>query len=199
MMKKLGITLMLSSAMGLVQAADVEEPVLFSADLTLVPNAATVPASAPVPYYPNECAKLAPPGSPANARGKAVLMYFPKNRALKYAIAFSGLSGPPMMAHYHSSATSATPIVQTLCGKPPPDVNNLGHSGAALNGKSCPLAKEGFLSGEYVLKGNASLKLTPEQEVQQLMNGELFLNFHTCLNMPGEIKGQILKAGAAAK
>ncbi|MBI3229173.1 MAG: CHRD domain-containing protein [Burkholderiales bacterium] len=170
-------------------AAD-EQPVLFTADLS---NAGATASPSPIPFYPNECAKLPAPGSDANALGKAVLLYYPKSKTLHYAIAFSGLSGPAMMSHIHSSPNNA-PIVQTFCGKPPPDVNNLGHSGHALNGKACPLTTEGFLKGEYVLKGNPSLKMTPEQEEQQLMAGELFINFHTCKNMPGEIKGAIVKS-----
>lgn len=168
-------------------AAD-EAPMVFTADLT---NAGATASPSPIPFYPKECAKLPPSGSDANAKGKAVMLYYPKSKTLHYAIAFSGLSGPAMMSHIHSTP-NGNGIVQTFCGKPPPDVSGLGHSGHALNGKACPLTKEGFLKGEYVLKGNASLKLTPAQEEQQLLAGELYINFHTCKNMPGEIKGNIM-------
>ncbi len=170
-----------------VLAAD-DAAMIFSADLT---NASATPSPSPIPFYPKECAKLPAPGSDANAKGKAVLFYYPKSKTLHYAIAYSGLSGPAMMSHIHSTP-NGNGIVQTFCGKPPPDVNGLGHSGHALNGKACPSTKEGFLKGVYVLKGNASLKLTPEQEEQQLLAGELYINFHTCKNMPGEIKGNIV-------
>lgn len=172
-----------------------EAPLLFSADLALVANAATTPSGTAPPFYAKQCAKQAAPGSPSNASGKATLLYYPKTKTLVYAIAYNALSGPAMMAHFHSSATAANPIVQTLCGMPPPDENGLGHSAHTLNGKHCPTTNYGFFKQEYVLKGNPSLKMTAEQEEEQLMAGKLFLNFHTCLNMGGEIQGPIQLVG----
>lgn len=202
MNQKIGTSLIAAALLVLSGCASQSIP--FSATLSVASGATTAaPTTMPVPpFYAAACAKLPLPGSAANAGGTATLSYAPASKTLTYTINYSGLSGPVMMSHYHQNTAAAGspmggPIVQTLCGMPPPDVTSpsagkLGHSHQQLNGDVCPAANGGSLKGEYVLKGNESLKMSAEQEVQLLMQGKLYINFHTCLNMGGEINGLVV-------
>jgi hypothetical protein len=206
MITKIGGSLMAAALFSLAGCASQSIP--FSATLSVASGATTAaPTTMPVPpFYAAECAKLPLPGSAANAGGTATLSYTPASKTLTYTINYSGLSGPAMMSHYHQNTAVAGspmggPIVQTLCGMPPPDVDSssagkLGHSHHQLNGEVCPAANGGSLSGSYVLKGNPGTKaeggMTAEQEEQLLMAGKLYINFHTCLNMGGEINGLVV-------
>ncbi len=118
---------------------------------------------------------------------------------LQFKIEYSGLSGSPIMAHFHNGAPGVSgPILQTVCGNPPP-ASAIGFSADALLGPECPSGTSGVMEGTYALKDykcpakDSSCKsLTIEQQVQLLGCGNLYVNFHTCLNQPGEISGQII-------
>lgn len=207
-MKKIGITLILASAVLPALAAQDDRPVLYYAKLQL-PSSASVTASGAPNYgpYEKECSKKPGSGNAEKATGEASFKYYPKSRKLEYVISYSGLSGEAMMAHFHYVPTSG-PIVQTICGKPPKNSASLGYSAPPLNGEFCNHeehnANHGVIKGVYELKGN---KLYPPpatppnpplppiatgaDEATLLANGGLYLNFHTCLNMGGEISGTI--------
>lgn len=111
-------------------------------------------------------------GTPAAGIGSATMLFDPANNTLSVAVAYSGLSGPATLAHFHGAAAGATGgVVQTLCGAPPP----------ALAG-GCPSGNSGFLQGTWDV---------PEDQVAALLSGQLYLNIHTDLNGAGEIRGQV--------
>ncbi len=118
---------------------------------------------------------------------------------LKFKIEYKGLSGSPIMAHFHNGAPGVSgPILQTICGDPPP-TSAIGYSPDSLLGPECPSGTSGVLEGIYPLQdykcpeGDSSCtSLTVDQQVQLLACGNLYVNFHTCLNQPGEISGQII-------
>jgi len=98
------------------------------------------------------------------ATGAADFTYDPATRVLTWSISYSGLSGPPTMAHLHGPAAA---------GK---------NGGVALW-----LSKKGEAVGNPI-KGEATL--TPEQ-AQQFTGGEWYVNVHTQANPAGEIRGQV--------
>lgn len=111
--------------------------------------------------------------TPPTARGAAVLLFDPATNTLNFTLAYAGLSGAAVAAHFHNGAVGAAgPVVQTICG--PQNQNPL--LGA------CPAPNSGFLTGTWVVPANL---------VQTLLNGGLYLNVHTQLNPAGEIRGQI--------
>ncbi len=111
--------------------------------------------------------------TPAIANGGGVFLFNPQTDMLSYAIAYSGLSGAPTMAHFHVGASTTNgPIAQTLCGMPKP----------LLNGP-CPTTTSGMLTGTWHV---------PQDQVARLLQGGIYVNFHTTLNPGGEIRGQVL-------
>jgi hypothetical protein len=105
-----------------------------------------------------------PPAFPAGA-GLADLTYDPSTRVLTWSVAYSGLSGPATMAHFH---------------------------GPAQPGKNAPvliwLVKEGSPT-ESPINGQATL--TADQ-ARQFAAGEWYINIHTQAHPDGEIRGQVL-------
>ncbi len=173
-----------------------DEPILFQAKFSsddiahdlFHPDSKNVPH----PFYATQCASSSAPKDYSKAGGEAIFSFDPKTHTLKYAIAYDGLSGSPLMAHFHyASAKKEGPIVQTICGAPPKNNPALGFSAEQLDGKSCPKGRSGFITGSYKLEGNPELKMTEEQEIKALMDGDLYINFHTCLNELGEVRGQL--------
>jgi len=120
--------------------------------------------------------EVPPPNAatPPTARGAAVLLFDPATNTLNFSLAYAGLSGAAVAAHFHRGAAGvAGPVVQTICG--PPNQNPL------LGG--CPATPSGFLTGTW----NVPADLT-----QALLTGELYINVHTQLNPPGELRGQVV-------
>ncbi|MDF1760446.1 MAG: CHRD domain-containing protein [Coxiellaceae bacterium] len=194
-MKKVSIIALSMACTGFAYAGS-EAPILMTAKLSLTqvshklfkPSASNVPH----PFYKAKCAKSTPKKY-ASANGQAVVWYNPKTNVMKYAITYQGLSGSPIMAHFHiGQAGKGGPIVQTICGMPPKGSKALGFSAPAINGHVCPQGASGFFTGTYKLHGNAEDKLTAAQEKQALLNGKLYINIHTCLNELGELRGQIV-------
>ena len=83
----------------------------------------------------------------------------------KYRIAFSGLTGPVVAAHFHG------PAAEGANAKP------------QLPIKVSPIATP--------IEGKATL--TPEQ-AKDLTDGKWYFNLHTSANPGGEIRGQIVKS-----
>ena len=147
----------------------------------------------PQPFYKKFCSKEKSVAY-NDAQGIATLWYNPTRKVLMFAFSYSGLSGSPIMIHFHWGASGkGGPIVQTICGNPPPNNPKLGYSAAALVGRTCPLGTSGFIMGSYKLKGNSALKpmLAASQEVNALIKRNLYINIHTCLNELGELRGQV--------
>jgi hypothetical protein len=161
-------------------------------DGTLLPYDAT---DVPHPFYSDFCKTQPAPVPYPDAGGIAVGSYDPSTKTLSFALEYEGLSGVPIMAHFHHGAAAvAGPIVQTVCGQPPPGSEALGHSAHPTSGADCPASRDGNVTGEYTLAGNADLTppMTTDEEIALLESGDLYLNVHTCLNEPGEIRGNLV-------
>ncbi len=134
-----------------------------------------------------------------NANGFGEFTFDTESKELKFKIEYRGLSGPAIMAHFHNGAPGVSgPILQTLCGMPPP-TSPIGYSDGALIYKECLDRTSGVMQGTYKLKdykcpaGDSSCtSLSVEQQTQLIACGNLYINLHTCLNQPGEISGQII-------
>lgn len=122
-----------------------------------------------------------------------MLQYDPNTNRLNFAIAYQGLSAEAIMAHFHIGKVGVMgPIVQTICGHHPPDSASLGYSAAlATSGQSCPKGNASFITGSFELQKNAKVESANSLEKikQALLKGQLYINFHTCLNEPGELRG----------
>ena len=140
------------------------------------------------------------------AKGEGHFLFNPDTKELKFKIEYSGLSGPPIMAHFHHGAPGVSgPILQTLCGMPPP-TSPIGYSDGAIISKECLSRNSGTIQGTYILKDyecpsdDSSCKsLTVAEQVQIVACGNLYVNLHTCLNQPGEIAGQLIPLKWAGK
>jgi len=147
---------------------------------------------APHPFYKKFC-QYVRSTKYDNARGNMTLWFNENNQTLYYAFSYAGLSGPPIMMHFHVGKPGVGgPIVQTICGHPPPGNNALGFSKKAISGKSCPKMRSGFVWGGYKLSGNKHINMTKQDVIKALKQGDLYINIHTCLNELGEVRGQIL-------
>jgi hypothetical protein len=121
--------------------------------------------AAPVSFkVPLSGGQEVPPVFPAGA-GIADLTYDPSTRVVTWSVAYSDLSGPATMAHFH---------------------------GPAQPGKNAPvlvwLIKQGS-PVESPINGQATL--TPGQ-ARQFEAGEWYINIHTQAHPEGEIRGQVL-------
>jgi len=99
------------------------------------------------------------------ASGEAALVFDPATRGLSGSITTSGLSGPPTMAHVHEQPAgeeTGPPIVDFI--------------------------EDGSGTG-FVLPDDVILT---EEQAESLETGLLYVNVHTELNAPGEIRGQIV-------
>lgn len=108
---------------------------------------------------------------PTKAIGMASVKYDDATGQFNYGVSWWGLSGPPTAAHFHGPATptaTASPVV------------NIG----SLSGLASPS-----------VLGGPGITLTPGQGAD-LLNNLWYVNVHTALNGPGEIRGQLRKAGS---
>lgn len=145
--------------------------------------------------------KLAP-NAGANAGGSGNVTYDAKTRTLTYTYNYKNLSGPPLMMHFHldQKMGALNPIVQTVCGLPHgTEGSKIGHSaGQPTSGDACPEGTDGQVTGTYKLDGNSMVRmnnmpLSADAEANALMNGQLYLNIHTCLHPLGELNGPLTK------
>ena len=97
--------------------------------------------------------------------GTAELTYDPATRMVTWNIAYTGLSSPTTMAHFHGPAKA---------GKNAPPVIWLSTQGS-------PPANP--------IKGTATL--TPDQ-AKQFSDGEWYVNIHSQSHPAGEIRGQVI-------
>jgi hypothetical protein len=116
----------------------------------------------------------APVNTKQNLVGSGTLLFDPSTNKLSFALAYTGLTGPALAAHFHNGAAGvAGPIVQGICGSPD-----------ALLG-ACPSGTSAFITGTWTV---------PASQVQALLTGQIYVNFHTATNPAGELRGQILQA-----
>lgn len=112
------------------------------------------------------------PSTPPTGAGSATMILDLVNNNLDFAIAYSGLSGSLTVAHFHAGpAGSAGPIIQTICGMPPPPI------AGQCEGTS------GWITGVWNV---------PPENITALANEGIYINLHTALNEAGEIRGQIM-------
>ena len=105
-----------------------------------------------------------PPVFPAGA-GIADLTYDLNTRVVSWSVAYSDLSGPATMAHFHGPAQP---------GKNAPVLVWLIKQGSPMENPS-----------------NGQATLTPGQ-ARQFEAGEWYINIHTQAHPEGEIRGQVL-------
>ena len=108
-------------------------------------------------------AQQVPPVQTAGS-GSADLTYDPATKVLTWNVAFSGLSGPATMAHFHG---------------PAPAGKNAGVE-IWISTKGQPATSP--------LTGQATLT---DAQAADLMAGNLYINVHTAKNPNGEIRGQV--------
>ncbi|MTH96071.1 CHRD domain-containing protein [Roseibium sp. RKSG952] len=135
----------------------------------------------------------------SEAFGEALISFDPENKEVRFGVAYKGLSGNAIMAHFHDGAPGVNgPVLQTICGHPPP-TSAIGVSATAVMGDKCPVGNHGVLSGTWQLTDHdcpegsdkSCISRTVDEQVQLLACGNLYVNIHTCLNQPGEVAGQI--------
>jgi CHRD domain len=125
----------------------------------------TVARAAPMSFtVPLSGAQQVPPVQTPGS-GKASLTYNPASREVTWSVAYSGLSSPVTMAHFH---------------------------GPAVEGKNGPvviwLSKHGEAPASPIT-GQATL--TPDQAAQ-FTAGDWYINVHTKDHPGGEIRGQVI-------
>ena len=142
-----------------------QPPPTTTTQLSLVVLTATVTATQEVPA----------PAVTTAVVGAGVFVFDPTTNTLSFSIAYRGLSGGAIAAHFHNGAAGAAgPVVQTICGPP-------AQTPTPLLG-ACPAGTSGFLTGTWAV---------PATLVPTLLAGGLYVNVHTPLNSAGEIRGQI--------
>ncbi|MBU6461523.1 MAG: CHRD domain-containing protein [Bradyrhizobium sp.] len=103
-----------------------------------------------------------PPNSSAG-KGTADVDYDAATKKLTWKLTYSGLSGPPIAAHFHGPAEP---------GK------NAAIAVAIPNASSSPV------------EGSATLT---DAQAADLMAGKYYINIHTAADPGGEIRGQVTK------
>ncbi|MBI4277356.1 MAG: CHRD domain-containing protein [Armatimonadetes bacterium] len=143
-------------------------------------------AAAPIVFVANlstfEEVPAVQPQTPVNATGAAAILFDPSTNRVTVSVAFTGLSSRPRGGHFHRAAAGvAAPAALTICGPPAPSPG------------PCPNATSGFINTTITVPAGVQRNIiTPEAFVQALMDGGLYLNLHTDLNLGGEIRGQVL-------
>jgi hypothetical protein len=104
------------------------------------------------------------PATPVSATGTATMSFDTSTNQLTWDINFSGLSGAAVAAHFHGAAGIGQAAGVQV---------NIG----TISGLLSPLT------------GSTVLTSTQESE---LLSGLWYINIHTALNPPGEIRGQAI-------
>jgi cytoskeletal protein RodZ len=122
----------------------------------------------------NGQSEVPPNSSTATGLGKYLLNQ--ERTTFTYDVTFTGLASPFLSAHFHQGAVGVSgPIVRTLTSSFTP--SNVTRTA-------------GRLVGTWSVSDSESL--TPER-VNQLENGQIYINVHS-QNLPdGEIRGQVNK------
>ena len=144
---------------------------------TSMPAPGTDPNAAPDPSPVGYAIPLtveeevpAPTGVPEGATGEASLVFDPATGGITGTVTTSGLSGPPTMAHIHEQGF---------------DDGELQPTGPVI----VDFVPDGTGTG-FVLPQDSVLT---DEQVESLETGLLYVNVHTELNAPGEIRGQIVR------
>lgn len=118
-------------------------------------------------------------GSNANGHAKFTLT----DDGIAFTLKVNRLSGPAWGAHIHGLAEpgQAAGIVARLCGAPP--VAPVAECTTDARGK---LRVSGLITAE-----NLSPGWTMEMLIGAMEDGLTYVNVHTDLNFPGEVRGQI--------
>ncbi|HWK43259.1 MAG TPA: CHRD domain-containing protein [Stellaceae bacterium] len=107
-----------------------------------------------------------PPPAGAKATGKGTASYDTDTMELRYKVTYAGLTGDPIMAHFHGPAAPG-----------------------ANAGVAVPIPKaSGYLNP---MTGSATLT---EAQAADLMAGKYYFNIHTDANKGGELRGQVVPA-----
>jgi len=118
--------------------------------------------------------------TPHTAIGYAVLLLNADKTKLHYTVSYKGLSGEPILAHFHTgSVTSAGGPVRTIFGKPEIE-------GAPV---TPPKGTVNTISGVWSADDDQPLT---EERVDQLLSNRIYINIHTPLNKSGEIQGLVV-------
>lgn len=104
------------------------------------------------------------PPTNSNGRGDAQVTYDKASKQLRWNVTYAGLTGPAMAAHFHGPAGP---------GANAPVVVNIAPGGAPTS----------------PITGSAQLT---DQQAEQLLAGQWYLNVHTAANKGGEIRGQVV-------
>lgn len=166
------------------------------------------PVAGPLESFFPDCAKDKQTASDlGKASGELMMSFDTDRKEAHFSLVYRGLSGAPIMAHFHDGAPGAAgPVLQTVCGNPPPS-SAIGDSATAILGKTCPLGENGVMAGTWQMVDHtcpegsekSCTSLTVDEQVRHLACGNVYLNVHTCLNQPGEIAGQIVPVGWLGK
>jgi len=97
--------------------------------------------------------------------GTATILFNPDTRVLSWSVTFSGLSGPPTMAHFH---------------------------GPAPAGKNANVKVWISKKGEPVTSPMTGETKLNEDDAKQFMAGDWYVNVHTNDHPGGEIRGQVV-------
>jgi len=129
--------------------------------------AASTPALAETVTFKAQLAgsKEVPPNT-TGGKGEVTATYDTASKTLSWKGDYSGLTGPATMAHFH---------------------------GPADTGKNAPVVIPIFMNqaaAKSPFEGSAKLN---DQQEQELMAGELYVNVHTDAHKAGEIRGQLTK------
>ncbi len=112
------------------------------------------------------------PAFETSASGMGMFDYNSATRELRYVISVSGI-GTITAAHIHSGT--------------------MGVNGSALHGL---YSGEGMFDSDHPLTGMVTLT---EDQVDQFMNGGMYVNIHTTASPSGELRGQIMSNGMSTK
>ena len=104
------------------------------------------------------------PVSVGDAGGRAYVTLETETNEIAWVIEYHSLSGEIVAAHYHVAAHGATGDVAI-------EISTVSETMGELSG---------------------SAKISDDQ-VQQMLNGLWYVNIHTELNGPGEIRGQLIR------
>jgi CHRD domain len=121
-------------------------------------------AAAPVSFSIDLTGAAQVPPVQTGGSGKADLTFDAATRVVTWSIAYSGLSGPATMAHFHGPAAADANAAVVIW---------LTQKGGAVDSP---------------IKGEATL--TPEQATQ-FAAGQWYINVHTKDHPGGEIRGQV--------
>jgi hypothetical protein len=100
----------------------------------------------------------------SSGRGDAQVTYDKASKQLRWNVTYAGLTGPATAAHFHGPAGS---------GANAPVVVNIAPAGPPMS----------------PITGSAQLT---DQQADQLLAGQWYLNVHTAANKGGEIRGQVM-------